>query len=83
MRILIVTGKYPPLQCGIGVYTRELSKSLSLKGNHVSILSTFSKQKPKFFKSVELLHGVKNWNFLSIFTVGKIIKNMTNEIIHM
>jgi len=49
MRILIVTGKYPPLKCGIGVYTRELSKSLSLKGNLVSILSTFSKQKPKNF----------------------------------
>jgi len=35
------------------------------------------------FKSVELLHGLKNWNFLSIFTVGKIIKKMTNKIIHM
>ncbi len=42
MRILIVTGKYPPLKCGIGFYTRELSKSLSLTGKHVSVLSTFS-----------------------------------------
>ena len=83
MRILIVTGKYPPLKCGIGVYTRELSKSLSLKGNHVSILSTFSKQKPKNFKSVELLHGVKNWNFLSIFTVSKIIKKWKPDVVHV
>ena len=47
MRILIVTGKYPPLKCGIGFYTRDLSKSLSIMGNDVSVLSTFSSKVTK------------------------------------
>ena len=83
MRILIVTGRYPPLKCGIGFYTRELSKSLSLTGKHVSVLSTFSSREPKNIQGVELLHGVKNWNFLSIFTVNKIIKKWKPDVIHV
>ena len=83
MRILIVTGRYPPLKCGIGFYTRELSKSLSLMGEHVSILSTFSSREPKKIHGVELLQGVKKWNFLSIFTVNKIIKKWKPDVIHV
>ena len=83
MRILIVTGKYPPFKCGIGSYTRELSKSLNTTDNHVSVLSTFIKQQPKSFKGVEFLNGVQNWNLLSILTIYKIIKKWKPNIIHV
>jgi len=83
MRILIVTGKYPPLKCGIGFYTRDLSKSLSIMGNDVSVLSTFSSKVTKKSKDVELLDGIKNWNFLSMLTFYKIIKNWKPDVIHV
>ncbi len=40
-------------------------------------------REPKISRDVELLHGVKNWNFLSIFTVNKIIKNWKPDVIHV
>jgi glycosyltransferase involved in cell wall biosynthesis len=83
MRILIVTGKYPPLKCGIGLYTRELSKSLNTKDIHVSVLSIFNSQESKKSKDIEFLDELKNWNFLSIITIYKIIKNWKPNVIHV
>ena len=86
MRILIITGKYPPLKCGIGMYTRKLSKSLNTKDNHVSVLSIFNSQEsqePKESKDIEFLDELKNWNFLSILTTYKIIKDWKPNVIHV
>jgi glycosyltransferase involved in cell wall biosynthesis len=41
MRILIVTGSYPPDVCGGGDYTFQLAASLVQKGLDVSVLTTF------------------------------------------
>ncbi len=40
MRILLVTGEYPPMQGGVGDYTRELSRALSVFGADVHILTS-------------------------------------------
>lgn len=40
MRILLVTGEYPPLEGGVGAYTHELSKALYDQGHNVTILTS-------------------------------------------
>lgn len=39
MRIGIVTGEYPPMQGGVGAYTRELARALVDRGNTVDVFT--------------------------------------------
>lgn len=40
MRILLVSGEYPPQQGGVGDYTREMSRAFSTQGHEVSVLTS-------------------------------------------
>lgn len=40
MRILFITGEYPPMQGGVGDYTHELGKALAAQGVEVHILTS-------------------------------------------
>jgi polysaccharide biosynthesis protein PslF len=39
-RVLFVTGEYPPMQGGVGDYTRELARALVRQGHLVSVLTS-------------------------------------------
>ena len=39
MRVLLVTGEYPPMQGGVGDYTRELGIALVALGVEVHVLT--------------------------------------------
>ena len=83
MKILIITGLYPPLKCGVGAYTQELAKSLNIKGNSVSVLSLFSSNTPSIISGIRLLKGLKKWNLLSLFIIVRLIKNYSPDVIHI
>ncbi len=38
MRILLITGEFPPMQGGVGDYTREMSRSFIAQGHEVNVL---------------------------------------------
>ncbi|MCC7354780.1 MAG: glycosyltransferase family 4 protein [Anaerolineae bacterium] len=40
MRILLISGEYPPMQGGVGDYTRELGTALAQQGAEVHVLTT-------------------------------------------
>jgi len=46
MRILLVTGEYPPMQGGVGDYTRELSRALLALGADVHVLTSADPSAP-------------------------------------
>jgi glycosyltransferase involved in cell wall biosynthesis len=46
MRILQVTGEYPPMQGGVGDFTRELARALTLGGHDVRVLARFAPGAP-------------------------------------
>jgi len=83
MEILIITGLYPPLKCGVGDYTQELAKSLNSNGNSVSVLSLFSPKTPNNISGIKLLKGITRWNFLSLFTIVRLIKKCSPDVIHI
>ena len=39
MRIGLVTGEYPPMEGGVGAYTRELGRALAAQGHDVSVFT--------------------------------------------
>jgi glycosyltransferase involved in cell wall biosynthesis len=46
MRIAMITGEYPPLEGGVGDFTRELSRALVVQGQEVHILTTHAREAP-------------------------------------
>ena len=38
MRILLISGEYPPMQGGVGDYTREMARAFVAQGHEVSVL---------------------------------------------
>jgi glycosyltransferase involved in cell wall biosynthesis len=65
MKIGIITGEYPPMEGGVGDYTRELSKSLLRLGHRVHILTS---SQPNAIDSdnpsPEICYEIRNWSIL-------------------
>ncbi|MEZ4667501.1 MAG: glycosyltransferase family 4 protein [Anaerolineae bacterium] len=76
MRIGIVTGEYPPMEGGVGAYTRILAEELSRLGQKVLIFSCIKAQSVN--PDIPVVHTVRTWNLGSLLAVREWTK--TNEI---
>jgi glycosyltransferase involved in cell wall biosynthesis len=62
MRILLLTGSYPPMKCGVGDYTGHLAESLgALEGVSVAVLTDVSAASSPAVKGVTLFPVVRGW----------------------
>jgi glycosyltransferase involved in cell wall biosynthesis len=65
MRIGFVTGEYPPMQGGVGAYTRELAAALVQQG-HQTFVFTDKKAQGSSEPGIEVSASVKDWNWGSL-----------------
>jgi glycosyltransferase involved in cell wall biosynthesis len=63
MRIGLVTGEFPPMQGGVGDFTRELSAALSALGHQVFVLAPAGSQWENIPAGCTLHATVKSWNW--------------------
>ncbi len=82
MRILFVTGAYPPTVCGVGDYTAQLVKHLQCldgvtPGVLTSKLAGEKDSTPNFFPEVEC------WNVSSYKTISTIVSYFKPDLIHL
>jgi len=63
MKIGMVTGEYPPMQGGVGDYTRELSKALAELGHQVHILAQTGSHAEGLPTSCTLYPRIAHWNW--------------------
>lgn len=59
MRILMISGAYPPQLCGIGDYTEQLVESLKQQGADVEVLANINWSVSNFFKIIEIIDAIK------------------------
>jgi glycosyltransferase involved in cell wall biosynthesis len=65
MRIGLITGEYPPLQGGVGAFSRELAAALAQQGHSLHILTdrrVVSAGEP----GVDVTATIRNWNRASL-----------------
>jgi glycosyltransferase involved in cell wall biosynthesis len=67
MRIGIVTGEYPPMQGGVGAYTRILALELARQGQHVSLFSSAAARESD--ATLHLTNRVQSWGISSLRAV--------------
>ena len=63
MRIGIITGEYPPMQGGVGDFSRELSKALATLGHTVHILTRTNCHQEGLPANCTLHPEIEQWNW--------------------
>jgi glycosyltransferase involved in cell wall biosynthesis len=59
MRIGLITGEYPPMQGGVGAYTREIARALKQQGHHIAILT----DQRASDSELAVTASINNWNW--------------------
>lgn len=81
MRIGIITGEYPPMQGGVGAYTRIIAQNLVQQGHEVFILSTT--QADESDKRITLDNHMRGWGARSLFKIRKWAKQNQLDIVNI
>ena len=81
MRVLIVTGSFPPMKCGVGDYTYSLAKALAADpGMDVAVLTSLSGGK---VPGIDVFPIVRDWSLFELPRVVETIKKWAPDIIHV
>ena len=84
--MLIVTGSFPPMRCGVGDYSQNLAEALVLNHEvHVGILTSISGTGTGTDKveNLEIFPIMKKWGLAEALKVIKIIRHWSPDIIHI
>jgi len=83
MKILFLTGAYPPLRCGVGDYTSKLVGALEqIPGVVLGVLTSVAAagalpRSERFFPVIE------RWDWSSLSGIGRIIRQFRPDIVHL
>ena len=69
MRIGLITGEYPPMQGGIGAYTRILARSLAALGHEVEVLCRVGASEDD--PTIQLVPSIPTWDMGTIPTIRR------------
>ena len=84
MKILVITGSYPPDKCGVGDYTFHLVKFLSrLPDLEVGLMTSTYPTEDYLLDNVTILHNLYSWRLRNIFKIKKLIAEYNPNIVHI
>ena len=81
--MLMVTGSYPPLKCGIGDYTHSLAKALADRNIKMAVLTSSSGDKQSDADGAEVFPLVNRWGFRDLRKVLTAFRRWTPDIVHV
>lgn len=84
MRVLLITGSFPPMRCGVGDYTYNLAEALAVDPEiHVGVLTSISGGVAGKSAGIEIFPVTKNWSLSEAVKVIKIILHWSPDIVHV
>lgn len=84
MRILLVTGSFPPMKCGVGDYSFNLAKALVEEQEvQVGVLTTAFCEETVKSDGIEVFPVIKKWGLGEVPEVIKIIRQWSPDIVHI
>jgi glycosyltransferase involved in cell wall biosynthesis len=83
MRILLVTGSFPPMPCGVGDYTSMLARSLAQRKNtRVAVLTHIEGQPRERDCAFDILPGANGWRLAEAGRIARDVRNCSPDVIH-
>ncbi len=85
MRIVQIAGEYPPLQGGLGDYTRELSRALAALGHELHVLTKMSPGLPQHEEAAGItIHRLSpRWGWHTLGQLNAFIAEHQPDIINL
>ena len=87
MKICLLSAEYPPMQGGVGDYTRELARALIQLGHSVTVLTSAPDQQsdsaPASGGEPRLQRVVQRWNWGCWPVVHSVVRQLSPDILHI
>jgi glycosyltransferase involved in cell wall biosynthesis len=86
MHVLFVTGEYPPMQGGVGAYTRELGRALHDQGARISVLTSQSAAQSncaEFDGCIRVLPAIEKWDWRIFQIVPDLAHELNADWVHV
>ena len=84
MRVLLVTGSFPPMKCGVGDYTNNLAKALIADSEvNAGVLTSSQGGEMGKTEGIEIFPVIKRWGLIEALKVIKIIRLWSPDIVHI
>ncbi len=84
MRILLVSGSYPPMHCGVGDYTYSLAHAVAeVPGCKVGVLTSTAAGAAAQEGGVEILPVIETWELRGIPRVLAAVRQWRPDIVHV
>ena len=86
LKVLLISGSFPPIKCGVGEYVYYLVKNLACNpAVKVGILSSagYDKSVAKELDNVSLINNPFGWRVRDTLRILKIIANFAPDIVHV
>lgn len=91
MRVLFITGEFPPMQGGVGDCTNEIAKGLAALGAEVRVLTSTQVGGRQTAGSSDLIRNsqfailpvIKKWNWACLRAVTRIAREFTPDVVHI
>ncbi len=82
LKVLMITGSYPPMMCGVGDYTGALVDSLRAKQVDVRVVTTIGNQNPSEKKDW-VKRIIPTWTWESYSTLLNEARSFSPDIVHI
>ncbi len=82
MRVLLITGEFPPMQGGVGDCTNEIAQGLAALGAEVDVL-TLTKAVPIRPSSFVVRPIVRDWGWSSLRAIANVAHEFKPDIVHI
>jgi glycosyltransferase involved in cell wall biosynthesis len=84
MRLLLVTGSYPPMRCGVGDYSHNLAKALAaVSCTRVGVLTSFAAGPDGDKEGISIFPLIKRWSLIELPAIVKAIRSWSPDIVHI
>jgi glycosyltransferase involved in cell wall biosynthesis len=84
MKVLIISGSFPPMKCGVGDYSNNLAKALAAMPEvHVGVLTSIHAREESRRDAIEVFPIMQKWGILEAFKAIKVIWKWSPNIVHI
>ncbi len=84
MRVLLVTGSFPPMRCGVGDYSQNLADALEANGHvEMAVLTSDQTGAQQRRNGIEIFPVIKKWRLSEIPTVIKVLRYWKPDLVHI
>jgi glycosyltransferase involved in cell wall biosynthesis len=84
MKVMLITGSYPPMRCGVGDYTYHLAQALAAHGSvQVAVLTSAAASSSSPDSRVTILPVARTWRWRELPRILSAIRVWRPDVVHI